>query len=61
MGNTFSNMGHLNAVTELEKEMDSNTAPIHSPLKAFSLKVPEHVLLSLWTSCLKRLALVVAP
>lgn len=47
MGNTFSNMGHLNAVTELEKEMDSNTAPIHSPLKAFSLKVPEHVLESL--------------
>ena len=59
MGNTFSNMGHLNAVTELEKEMDSNTAPIHSPLKAFSLKVPEHVLESL-TSCLKRLALVSA-
>ena len=30
MGNTFSNMGHLNAVTELEKEMDSNTAPIRT-------------------------------
>lgn len=47
MGNTFSNMGHLNAVTELEKEMDNNTSLIHTPLKIFSLKVPEHVLESL--------------
>ena len=61
MGNTFSNMGHLNAVTELEKEMDSNTAPIHSPFKSFFFKKFLSMFLSLWTSCLKRLALVVAP
>jgi hypothetical protein len=47
MGNTFKNMGHLKAVSELENEMEGNTPSIHSPLKPFSLKVPQHVLESL--------------
>ena len=47
MGNTFKNMGHLKAVSELEDEMNSNAVQIHSPLKPFSLKVPQHVLESL--------------
>ena len=47
MGNTFKNMGHLKAVSELEQEFENNTSPIHSPLKPFSLKVPHHVLESL--------------
>ena len=47
MGNTFKNMGHLKAVTELEEELENGNVQIHSPLKPFSLKVPEHVLESL--------------
>lgn len=47
MGNTFKNMGHLKAVSELEDEMNINAVQIHSPLKPFSLKVPQHVLESL--------------
>ena len=47
MGNTFKNMGHLKAVSELEEELEGNTSQIHSRLKPFSLKVPQHVLESL--------------
>ena len=35
MGNTFKNLGHLKAVSELEEEMEGNTSQIHSPLKPF--------------------------
>lgn len=47
MGNTFRNMGHLKAVSELEEELENGTLQIHSPLKPLSIKVPEHVLESL--------------
>ena len=63
MGNTFKNMGHLKAVSELEEEMEGSTVSIHSPLKPFSLKVPHHVLESLdflaETMAVSRSALIV--
>ena len=58
MGNTFKNMGHLKAVSELEEELEGNTSQIHSRLKPFSLRF-HNTFLSLWTSWLKRWALAV--
>ena len=59
MGNTFKNLGHLKAVSELEEEMEGNTSQIHSPLKPFFLLKFHNTFLSLWTFWLKQWVLAV--